>query len=67
MGAAVHEPRWLYNILFGSGGGVFQEGLTIDAQERNIADLWVSVMKGFGNDPGTLGIGTTGLDELLVG
>lgn len=67
MGAAVHEPRWLYNILFGSGGGVFQEGLTIDAQERNIADLWVSVMKGFGNDPGTLGIGTTGLDEVLVG
>ncbi len=66
MGAAIHEPRYLYNILFGSGGGAFTEGLDIDAGERNIADLWQSVMKGFGNDPGTLGIATSGLDEILA-
>ncbi len=66
MGSAVHDPRKLYNILFGTGGGAFAEGLTINANERNIADLWVSVMKGFGNDPGTLGIGQTGMDEILI-
>ncbi len=66
MGSAVHDPRNLYNILFGSGGGAFAEGLTINANERNIADLWVSVMKGFGNDPGTLGVGQSGMDEILV-
>ncbi len=66
MGAAVHSPNRLYNVVFGSGGGAFKEGEVIDAGGRNIADLWVSVMRGLGNDPGTLGIGHSGIDEILA-
>lgn len=63
---APHAGKFEPAIGPSSGGGAFAEGLTINANDRNIADRWVSVMKGFGNDRGTLGVGQRGMDEFLA-
>lgn len=69
---AVHRVNNLYQILFGSGGGVFKEGVEISANPgndngpKNIADLWLTVMRGFGLEADSLGRGQDGVDELLV-
>lgn len=69
---AVHRVNNLYQILFGSGGGKFKEGVDIGANPgnengpKNIADLWLTVMRGFGLDAESLGRGQDGVDELLA-
>lgn len=72
QGAGVHRVAHLYQLLFGGGGAGFAEGQVISANpgedtgSKNIADLWLTVMRGFGQDVESLGIGQSGIDELLV-
>jgi hypothetical protein len=72
MGYGLHRATNLYQIVFGSGGGRFKQGVEIEANPgnekgpRSIADLWLTVLRGFGQDVSSFGIGSDGIDELLV-
>lgn len=73
LDAALHRAGNVYQVLFGRGGGAFDVGQPLleanpgnDKGPRNIGDLWLTVMRGFGVDLDSVGEGNSSIDELLV-
>lgn len=72
QGAAIHGPERLYQIFFGSGGDRFKLGEEIHVNpgdsngDKSIADVWLSVLRGFGQDQDSFGMGSSGVDEMLA-